>query len=84
MKKLLLITLVLLCGALFSTVSAGNPPTLPEWDVNIYNAALGGKVYSNHLSCKEVFINTTGWSRGTYVIYANVNGKETSCKVLVK
>ena len=53
-------------------------------DVRIYNAVSGEKVYSNHLSCKEVFINTTGWSRGTYVIYANVNGKETSCKVLVK
>ena len=31
----------------------------------------------------NVFINTVGWSRGTYVITANANGKETSCKVFV-
>ncbi len=58
--------------------------TSPEWDVNIYNATSGEKVYSNHLSCKETFINTTGWSRDAYVIKAIVNGIETSCKVFVK
>ena len=54
-----------------------------EWDVNIYNAASGEMVCSKHLSGKNVFINTVGWSRGTYVITANANGKETSCKVFV-
>ena len=34
MKKLLLITLVLLCGALFSTVSAGNPQNIPMQTIN--------------------------------------------------
>ena len=55
-----------------------------NWDVKIYNAVSGEIVYSSHLNCQKHFVNTTGWSRGTYLVKAIIDEQETSCKILVK
>ena len=56
----------------------------PEWDLTINDGTSGKRVYSNHVERQSIFVNTNGWKKGVYVIKAVVNGKETSCKVILK
>ncbi len=46
-----------------------------QWTLEVYNATNSTKVFSKAISGDSYAVNTTGWSRGVYVVKAIVSGE---------